>query len=66
MEQLKGSLEKNNKTRKKVNTGQLNLPLKNISVSSKFKDEKMVTVEINKEFDVLDKAWENKVFVKLL
>jgi len=65
MEQLKESLEKNKKIRKKLNTNQLNLPLKNISVSSKFKDEKIVTVEINKEFDVLDKAWENKVFVKL-
>jgi len=65
MEQLKESLEKNKKIRKKLNTNQLNLPLKNISVSSKFKDEKIVTVEINKEFDVLDKAWGNKVFVKL-
>ena len=58
MKQLKKKL-------KKLNKNQLNLPLENISVSSKFKDEKMVTVEIKKEFDVLDKSWENKVFVKL-
>ncbi len=53
------------KSHKKLNKNQLNLPLENISVSPKYKDEKMVTVEIKKEFDVLDKAWENKVFVKL-
>jgi len=65
MEQLKEPLEKNKKTRKKLNTNQPTLPLENISVSSKFKNEKMVTVEIKKEFDVLDKSWGNKVFVKL-
>jgi len=44
---------------------QLGLPIENITTSKKYKDEKMVTVEIQKEFDVLDKSWENKVFVKL-
>lgn len=65
MEQLKESLEKNKKIRKKLNTGQLNLPLENISVSSKFKDEKLVTIEIQKEYDTLEQSWENRVFVKL-
>ena len=44
---------------------QLDLPIKDLTPSPEYKDEKMVTVEIQKEFDVLDKAWENKVFVKL-
>ena len=65
MEQLKEPLGKNKKTRKKVNTDQLNLPLENISVSSKFKDEKLVTIEIQKEYDTLEQSWENRVFVKL-
>jgi len=65
MEQLKEPLGKNKKTRKKVNTDQPNLPLKNISVSSKFKDEKLVTIEIQKEYDTLEQSWENRVFVKL-
>jgi biotin operon repressor len=41
------------------------LPPGNPTDSLKNKDDKLVTVEIQKEFDVLDKAWENKVFVKL-
>jgi len=41
------------------------LPLGNPTDSSKIKDNKLVTVEIQKEFDVLDKEWESKVFVKL-
>jgi len=44
---------------------QLGLPIEDLTPSPEYKDEKMVTVEIQKEFDVLDKAWENKVFVKL-
>jgi hypothetical protein len=50
---------------KKIIREQLGLPIENLSVSPKYKDEKMVTVEVQKEFDVLDKSWENKVFVKL-
>ncbi len=50
---------------KKIIREQLGLPIENLSVSPKYKDEKMVTVEIQKEFDVLDKSWENKIFVKL-
>ena len=35
------------------------------SRSLKQSEEKLVTVEIKKEFDVLEKSWENRVFVKL-
>ena len=44
---------------------QLGLPIEDLTPSKKYKDEKMVTVEIQKEFDALDKSWENKIFVKL-
>lgn len=57
--------EKNKKTRKELNTNQLNLPLENISVPKKFKDEKLVTIEIQKEYDTFEQSWENRVFVKL-
>ena len=57
--------EKNKKIRKNKNTDQLNLPFENISVSPQFKDEKLVTVEIQKEYDTLGQSWENRVFVKL-
>ena len=57
--------EKNKKTRKNKNTDQLNLPFENISVSPQFKDEKLVTIEIQKEYDALEQSWENRVFVKL-
>jgi len=57
--------EKNKKTRKNKNTDQLNLPFENISVSPQFKDEKLVTIEIQKEYDTLGQSWENRVFVKL-
>ena len=43
----------------------LGLPPNNSTSSSKIKDDKLVTVEIQKEFDILGKSWENKVFVKL-
>jgi len=56
---------KNIEKQKKLIREQLGLPIENLTPSPKYKDEKMVTVEIQKEFDVLDKAWENKVFVKL-
>lgn len=52
-------------TQKNTSEDQLNLPLENISVSSKYKDEKLVTVEIQKEYDTLGRSWENRVFVKL-
>ena len=57
--------EKNKNIRKNKNTDQLNLPFENISVSPQFKDEKLVTVEIQKEYDTLGQSWENRVFVKL-
>jgi len=57
--------DKNIEKQKRSIREQLGLPIKNLTPSKKYKDEKMVTVEIQKEFDVLDKAWENKVFVKL-
>jgi hypothetical protein len=50
---------------KNVFREQLGLPIEDLTPSKKFKDEKMVTVEIQKEFDALDKSWENKIFVKL-
>ena len=55
----------NKKSQDKKDSTQLNLPIENLSVPKEFKDEKMVTVEIQKEFDALDKSWENKIFVKL-
>lgn len=55
----------NSEIQKKEIRKKLSLPPKNPTDSSKNKDDKLVTVEIQKEFDVLDKAWENKVFVKL-
>jgi len=57
--------DKNIEKQKKIIREKLGLPIENLTPSKKYKDEKMVTVEIQKEFDVLDKAWENKVFVKL-
>lgn len=57
--------DKNIEKQKNIIRKQIDLPIKNLTPSPKYKDEKMVTVEIHKEFDVLDKAWENKVFVKL-
>lgn len=57
--------EKTKKSHKKINKDQLGLPLENISVSSKFKDEKLVTIEIQKEYDTMEQSWENRVFVKL-
>ena len=47
------------------NSDRLNLPIENISVPKKFKDDKLVTVEIQKEYDALEQSWENRVFVKL-
>jgi len=49
----------------KNNTTRQNLPIEDISVSKEFKDEKLVTIEIQKEYDTLDQSWENRVFVKL-
>jgi len=49
----------------KNNTTQQNLPIEDISVSKEFKDEKLVTIEIQKEYDTLEQSWENRVFVKL-
>jgi hypothetical protein len=56
---------KKTESRKNKNTDQLGLPLENLSVSPKYKDEKLVTVEIQKEYDTLGQSWENRVFVKL-
>jgi hypothetical protein len=55
--------EKNKK--EKENKDQLNLPIEDITVAKHLKDEKLVTVEIQKEYDALKQSWENKVFVKL-
>jgi len=49
----------------KNDTTQQNLPIEDISVSKEFKDEKLVTIEIQKEYDTLEQSWENRVFVKL-
>jgi len=57
--------DKNIEKQKNAIREQLDLPIKDLTPSPEYKDEKMVTVEIQKEFDVLDKAWDNKVFVKL-
>ena len=57
--------ENNKKTYKNKPTNQLNLPFEDISVPPQFKDEKLVTVEIQKEYDVFEQSWENRVFVKL-
>jgi hypothetical protein len=57
--------DKKKKSRKKLNTDQLNLPIENFSVPQNFKDKKLVTVEIQKEYDAFDQSWENRVFVKL-
>jgi len=54
----KSGKNKNDTTRK-------NLPIENISVPKEFKDEKLVTIEIQKEYDTLEQSWENRVFVKL-
>jgi len=56
---------KNIDKQKRIIREQLGLPIENLNPPKKYKDEKMVTVEIQKEFDALDKSWENKVFVKL-
>lgn len=55
----------NGKNQNNRTTRQLNLPTEDISVPTKFKDEKLVTVEIQKEYDVLDQSWEDRIFVKL-
>jgi len=57
--------DKNIEKQKNAIREQLGLPIEDLTPSPEYKDEKMVTVEIQKEFDVLDKAWDNKVFVKL-
>ena len=57
--------EKNIEKQKNSIREQLGLPIKDLTPSPEYKDEKMVTVEIQKEFDALDKSWENKIFVKL-
>ena len=56
---------KKTESQKNKNKDQLGLPLENISVSPKYKDEKLVTVEIQKEYDTLGRSWGNRVFVKL-
>lgn len=57
--------DKNIEKQKNAIREQLGLPIEDLTPSQKYKDEKMVTVEIKKEFDVLGKTWESKVFVKL-
>jgi len=57
--------DKNKKSRKTLYTNQLNLPLENLSIPKEFKNEKLVTIEIQKEYDTLEQSWENRVFVKL-
>ncbi len=57
--------DKNIEKQKNAIREQLGLPIEDLTPSKKYKDEKMVTVEIQKEFDVLGKSWDNKVFVKL-
>ena len=52
-------------TQKNTSKNQLGLPIENISIPKEFKNEKLVTVEIQKEFDTLEQSWENRVFVKL-
>ena len=52
-------------THKNTSEDQLGLPIENISIPKEFKNEKLVTVEIQKEFDTLEQSWENRVFVKL-
>src|SRR4030043_1180724 len=56
---------KDKKSQDKIDSTQLNFPIENLSVPKEFKDEKLVTVEIQKEYDTLEQSWENRVFVKL-
>ena len=49
----------------KNDSTQPNLQMEDISVSKEFKDEKIVTIEIQKEYDTLEQSWENRIFVKL-
>jgi len=58
-------MDKTKDTQKNKSEDQLGLPLENISLPKNFKDEKLVTVEIQKEYDALEQSWENRVFVKL-
>jgi hypothetical protein len=55
----------NKKSQDKKDSTQLNFPLETLSVPKEFKDEKLVTVEIQKEYDTLEQSWEKRVFVKL-
>jgi len=58
-------MDKSKDPQKNKSEDQLGLPLENISLPKNFKDEKLVTVEIQKEYDALEQSWGNRVFVKL-
>ena len=55
----------NKKSQDKKDSTQLNFPIEDLSVPKEFKDEKLVTIEIQKEYDTFEQSWENRVFVKL-